>query len=636
MANYSELIQTINGSIKANGNQEITGPVLNSVLQAMLSGLESYTSFSFYNLGVLGNEGYLPQYFTKEEAITFVYNNLLPEKQKQANLSQGICILYQPSYAVNHLCFNIGGSFNITDKQHWQDISLNDLASYANYMNTVVEYEIPVELEPGFFANNDTAYDGFTFIQTCARTAYYYRTYGLISLNIQIDGQDILDAGYKVYLRFCDKEKNMLGKYTYEPDIAIPDNCYFFRFSFEKPGVSPMPTDPNALKLTVKAKGYPYYPGGYERGPYVPGLIRLSTRVNEAVEPSAVLDTDVSDPVKYTQRQYTMRSILLQLPASYSENGAPTRLIIFAHGSGTPDVYDWGNYAPYVDYLVHEGYAVADCSAFPTEEDSGQTGNAVGTRQFMCTPQNIACYTTMYYWLMKKYNFLRDVFIFGKSHGGLQVYSLPYLTNIPIIASASLAGAYSIIILKLGYTDSERIAYMRAFGFSGMETDESGNIIGDARIMLTTGTENDAWTEERITFLKKNLDKCKAYMPEFQYALNYGLDEIIPAVSTSPVDSALQTFADLNPKKIAKKPVAIFVAKDDVTLYRENGIYAIAANNMAANIMWRFMPSGSGDPHHTVDTAGPFIESITTKDGTVVQNVPVAWAEMLTFFKSYE
>ena len=39
MANYSDLIQAINNSIKANGNQEITGPVLNAVLQAMVSAL---------------------------------------------------------------------------------------------------------------------------------------------------------------------------------------------------------------------------------------------------------------------------------------------------------------------------------------------------------------------------------------------------------------------------------------------------------------------------------------------------------------------------------------------------------------------------------------------------------------------
>lgn len=41
MANYSELIQTINDSIKANGNQEITGPVLNSVLQAMVGAMNA-------------------------------------------------------------------------------------------------------------------------------------------------------------------------------------------------------------------------------------------------------------------------------------------------------------------------------------------------------------------------------------------------------------------------------------------------------------------------------------------------------------------------------------------------------------------------------------------------------------------
>lgn len=39
MANYSDLIQTINDSIKSNGNQEITGPVLNAVLQAMVTAL---------------------------------------------------------------------------------------------------------------------------------------------------------------------------------------------------------------------------------------------------------------------------------------------------------------------------------------------------------------------------------------------------------------------------------------------------------------------------------------------------------------------------------------------------------------------------------------------------------------------
>lgn len=45
MANYTQLIKTINDNIKANGNQEITGPVLNAVLQAIVSGLSEGALF---------------------------------------------------------------------------------------------------------------------------------------------------------------------------------------------------------------------------------------------------------------------------------------------------------------------------------------------------------------------------------------------------------------------------------------------------------------------------------------------------------------------------------------------------------------------------------------------------------------
>ena len=46
MANYTQLIQTINDNIKANGNQEITGPVLNAVLQAIVKGLSKGSLFA--------------------------------------------------------------------------------------------------------------------------------------------------------------------------------------------------------------------------------------------------------------------------------------------------------------------------------------------------------------------------------------------------------------------------------------------------------------------------------------------------------------------------------------------------------------------------------------------------------------
>lgn len=53
MANYSDLIQTINDSIKANGNQEITGPVLNAVLRAMVSALGA--GYQYYGIAYPNN-----------------------------------------------------------------------------------------------------------------------------------------------------------------------------------------------------------------------------------------------------------------------------------------------------------------------------------------------------------------------------------------------------------------------------------------------------------------------------------------------------------------------------------------------------------------------------------------------------
>ena len=46
MANYDTLLTTINTNIKANGNQEITGPVLNSVLTLMTNELGAGYQFA--------------------------------------------------------------------------------------------------------------------------------------------------------------------------------------------------------------------------------------------------------------------------------------------------------------------------------------------------------------------------------------------------------------------------------------------------------------------------------------------------------------------------------------------------------------------------------------------------------------
>ena len=79
MANYSELIATINDQIKANGNQEITGPVLNSVLQAMVSALGE--GYQFMGVATPGTNPGTPDgkvfYIATEPGTYSNFNNIV-------------------------------------------------------------------------------------------------------------------------------------------------------------------------------------------------------------------------------------------------------------------------------------------------------------------------------------------------------------------------------------------------------------------------------------------------------------------------------------------------------------------------------------------------------------------------------
>ena len=89
MANYSDLIQTINDSIKANGNQEITGPVLNAVLRAMVSALGE--GYQFMGVAIPDTNPGTPDgkvfYITLESGTYINFDNLIIP-------NNGISVLY--------------------------------------------------------------------------------------------------------------------------------------------------------------------------------------------------------------------------------------------------------------------------------------------------------------------------------------------------------------------------------------------------------------------------------------------------------------------------------------------------------------------------------------------------------------
>ena len=104
----------------------------------------------------------------------------------------------------------------------------------------------------------------------------------------------------------------------------------------------------------------------------------------------------------------------------------------------------------------------------------------------------------------------------------------------------------------------------------------------------------------------------------------------------SNFETRLNGWKQKKPIKITKTPFAIFCAEDDYGLFYENMLAKVSINNANSICFLRKMPSGSGNPHHTVDTAGPFIDNIVAADGNTYKNIPVAWVEMLNFFIQYE
>lgn len=580
---------------------------------------------SLYNvMNIFGRTGDLEAgYWSKQYAINKVYEIISPNL-KVKDVPMGTIIVYNKSYSEIEYIQYGGGTFTIAS--NWTKIDINPYS---------VVHIIHPTLEGGFISPTN-GYDTNGYIKSCVRTKYYIEASQVHQVSISIND------GYAIYFRQYDKDKNLLlPLQPFSNSVVLDANCRFFRFTIERKGNSDGSLIVESeLGLSVRLYGTKDFTLIEDKNPYKEGLIQLSTRVQIPMKPNDVVDTNIEEPIKYSSDIQTIGNIILKLPKSYKENGNKTRLIIFAHSSVNPEVQNFYDYDQYVDYLVGQGYAVCDCTAYATKDDTAGKfrSNVIGTLHFLCTPLNYKCYVTMYHWLMEKYNFYDEIFIFGKSHGGLQVYSIPEYTNIPVLAACSLAGAYDIFTLKFGYTNQDRIAFMDAFGFSGMEKNESGELIGEGKIMLIPQEGSDTgWSEERKQYVSKNIDKTLGYICTSKLVTNISNSEIFNLLAVdSNFTTRLESWTQRNPIKLVNTPFAIFCAEDDYGLFYENMLAKVAINNANSICFLRKMPSGSGDPHHTVDTAGPFIDSITAQDGNVYNNIPVAWAEMLNFFKQYE
>ena len=149
-----------------------------------------------------------------------------------------------------------------------------------------------------------------------------------------------------------------------------------------------------------------------------------------------VASTDaVTDTLQDREELYEDLGCLL-LPESYTDTGAPTRLVISCHGAGgtvtTDDAQVMGQVL--TRYLLANGYAVMDVNGLP-EAYAAKKG--IDLRNNIGSPIALCSYVKAYRYCIRHFNLKREVFVHGGSMGGISSTNLVLHGGVPVIAHSA-------------------------------------------------------------------------------------------------------------------------------------------------------------------------------------------------------
>jgi len=190
-------------------------------------------------------------------------------------------------------------------------------------------------------------------------------------------------------------------------------------------------------------------------------------------------DSAITDKLQDFEENYEDCGCLL-LPDSYTDTGAPTRLIISCHGAGgtvtTDDAQVMGQVM--TRYLLANGYAVMDVNGLP---EKYAEKNGIDLRNNIGSPIALRAYVKAYHYCMEHFNLKREVFVHGGSMGGISSTNLVLSGCIPVIAHSAFCpvlDAYHEIFLHPWSGGLPKTAQGKIYGF---DTDEQGEYIYDAQ-----------------------------------------------------------------------------------------------------------------------------------------------------------
>lgn len=310
----------------------------------------------------------------------------------------------------------------------------------------------------------------------------------------------------------------------------------------------------------------------------------------------------------------------LKLPPNYDVFGKAVPLIVFVHGSA--DFYGLEaskmttNYDNYYNYLRDCGYAIFDCYGWGNKYSNLITGTSTWG-----TPTNMNCYLSGIRYVLDKYNIDREnIFVSGKSLGGIQAFALCYQNKIKINACGLLAPALNPLHQNFGYSKAERMIIAEDFGFSP----DLNNVLN---------TDNFTESDNYINYIKENAIKMCGWNPYWNHMILDNDTKVLNGIKLH--DGKTADYSSVF--KTCNVPLKVWVADDDINI----NPYAIknvvkAMNNAGCLAEIRTMPNGTGG-HHSVDndTNAPQTTNVTTKLGIHYDSVPTAYYELREYFDKY-
>lgn len=469
-------------------------------------------------------------------------------------------------------------------------------------------------VEMGSFALSDGEWSPEYYGKKTYRTGKFLRPYGN-KIKIIANTECLVAAfQYDDKFKFISRTDYINTVKDTEVSLSVGDSCVYIHLMLKKNSDASQEWDlPNILVGNVEHKEY------FNIRPQDDGYTSFAIPI--PIENPQASDTstwDIQDD-RVIKQGYG----IIALPKTYSNTGAPTRIIMYCHGGATkytPSTtrFKTGDVEP--EYWLAEGYAVLDID-----------GNCDSlTEQHRYFPESIQSYLCAYDWAISNYNLRTDgVFLGGRSLGAGMAIRLMN-TRLPVIACCP--NAPSTNPMKVLNNVSGKVRKLTA---------EKQGLIGTQ----PTWTNSNPMSKGEFDYFLSNYDRMARYNPMLNGIHESTTPEIRESLWTAGWVNGSKLDEVPDEKAIIEKlsfrtpcPVKIFACKnDDVAVYNRDAIYLYKTMMNSGQIveLRTFESSDSSTPHWFELTDSRAMTDITTIYGETV-TAPKVYVEMLQFWRRYE